>query len=66
VINIPTIQIDTPVDYSSNDPLPSELMESIKNRLPSLDQVYYFHLLIDKNFLVTPRSEVIFVLFFEK
>ncbi|CAF3321831.1 unnamed protein product [Rotaria socialis] len=39
VINIPTIQIDTPVDYSSNQSLPSELMDSIKNRLPSLDLV---------------------------
>ncbi|CAF3333375.1 unnamed protein product, partial [Rotaria sp. Silwood2] len=39
VINIPTIQIDTPVDYSSNQPLPSELLDSIKNRLPTLDQV---------------------------
>ncbi|CAF3973374.1 unnamed protein product, partial [Rotaria sp. Silwood1] len=39
IINIPTIQIDTPVDYSSNQPLPSELLDSIKNRLPTLDQV---------------------------
>lgn len=41
VTNIPTIQIDTPVDYSSNQPLPSELLESIKNRLPTLDQVKF-------------------------
>lgn len=39
VTNIPTIQIDTPVDYSSKQPLPSELLDSIKNRLPTLDQV---------------------------
>jgi len=39
VTNIPTIQIDTPVDYSSNQPLPSELMDSIKTRLPSFEQV---------------------------
>ncbi|CAF1106189.1 unnamed protein product [Rotaria sordida] len=39
IINIPTIQIDTPIDYSSNQPIPSELMDSIKNRLPVLDQV---------------------------
>lgn len=39
IINIPTIQIDTPVDYSSNQPLPTDLLESIKNRLPTLDQV---------------------------
>ena len=37
--NIPTIQIDTPVDYSSNQPLPSELLDSIKTRLPTLEQV---------------------------
>jgi hypothetical protein len=37
--NIPIIQIDTPVDYSSNQPLPSELMDSIKTRLPSFEQV---------------------------
>lgn len=37
--NIPTIQIDTPVDYSSNQPLPSELLDSIKSRLPTLNQV---------------------------
>ena len=37
--NIPTIQIDTPVDYSSNQSLPIELLESIKSRLPNLDQV---------------------------
>jgi hypothetical protein len=43
VINIPTIQIDTPVDYSSSQPLPSELMDSIKNRLPTLDQVEEFY-----------------------
>ncbi len=41
VINIPTIQIDTPVDYSSNQPLPSELLDSIKNRLPKFDQVKF-------------------------
>jgi hypothetical protein len=41
--NIPTIQIDTPVDYSSNQPLPLELMESIKSRLPTLDQVEEFY-----------------------
>jgi hypothetical protein len=39
VTNIPTIQIDTPVDYSSNQPIPSELMDSIKSRLPTLEQV---------------------------
>jgi hypothetical protein len=39
VTNIPTIQIETPVDYSSSQPLPSELMDSIKNRLPTIDQV---------------------------
>jgi hypothetical protein len=43
VTNIPTIQIDTPIDYSSNQPLPSELMDSIKNRLPTLDQVEEFY-----------------------
>lgn len=39
IVNIPTIQIDTPVDYSSNQSLPSELMESIKSRLPSATSV---------------------------
>jgi hypothetical protein len=43
VTNIPTIQIDTPVDYSSNQPLPTELLDSIKNRLPNLDQVKQFY-----------------------
>lgn len=46
VLNVPTIQIDTPVDYSSNQPLPSELMESIKNRLPALDQVYILNIIL--------------------
>lgn len=39
LINIPTIQIDTPVDYSSNESLPTELMQSIKSRLPTFEQV---------------------------
>ncbi len=43
VTNIPTIQIDTPVDYSSNQSLPSELLDSIKSRLPTLDQVKQFN-----------------------
>jgi len=43
VTNIPTIQIDTPVDYSSNQSLPSELLDSIKSRLPTLDQVEQFN-----------------------
>jgi hypothetical protein len=43
VTNIPTIQIDTPIDYSSNQQLPSELLDSIKNRLPTLEQVKEFN-----------------------
>lgn len=39
VLNIPTIQIDTPSNYNSNQPLPTSLMDTIKNRLPTSDEV---------------------------
>jgi len=39
IINVPTIQIDTPADYNSNQPLPSSVIDLVKSRLPTLDQV---------------------------
>jgi hypothetical protein len=39
IVNVPTIQIDTPVDYNSNQPLPSSVIDLVKSRLPTLDQV---------------------------
>ena len=39
MLNIPTIQIDTPANYNSTQPLPPNLMDGIKSRLPTLDQV---------------------------
>ncbi|CAF0941486.1 unnamed protein product [Adineta steineri] len=38
-LNIPTIQIDTPADYNSNEPIPSNIMDTINSRLPSLNNV---------------------------
>ncbi len=43
LVNIPTIPIDTPANYNSNQPMPSDVIDTIKNRLPTFDQVNIKH-----------------------